>query len=307
MIQKIILKNFQIHKKFVFIPDEYFNIITGVNDGGKSSIIRAIFWVYYNSPSGDWMRREKNGKVFTTSVKIIYEDDVIERIKGENKNIYKLNGESYSNFGYSIPDPVQEALKVHSLKVGNAKLYPHIAMQDDHLFLVYEPNTLKASVINMLTGAEILQKAIKEFNKEKLGCTKTINILKEDIDNLKVDYKDLAYIKDAKKRLTNIFNKRKKLIKTLEKIENLQKIKQNLSKYRKTLKIQIPDISKITELQVMIEDIRERRGSLEWTKNILAENEKRVLKFSNLQCIYKVDLQKAIKESKVCSKCGRPL
>jgi len=69
MIKKLILKNFQIHKKLVLEFDEKITVIKGSNDSGKSSIIRAIYWIFYNQPTGDWMCRiDNDGTINDTSV-----------------------------------------------------------------------------------------------------------------------------------------------------------------------------------------------------------------------------------------------
>lgn len=57
-IKKIILQNFQSHKYTVIELDEELNVIVGPSDSGKSAIIRALKWVLYNEPAGDFFIRE---------------------------------------------------------------------------------------------------------------------------------------------------------------------------------------------------------------------------------------------------------
>ena len=48
----ITIKNFQSHKKTVITLAPTLTAITGKSDHGKSSIIRALRWVYNNKPQG---------------------------------------------------------------------------------------------------------------------------------------------------------------------------------------------------------------------------------------------------------------
>lgn len=304
MIKKIILRNFQIHKKFIFVPDKHFNVIKGRNDYGKSSIIRAIFWTAYNSPSGDWMRREKNGKLYTASVKIIFEDGtIIKRTKGEDINRYELNGNSFDNFGFQVPEPIQKALKINRLKIGNNQLYPHIAMQDDPLFLVYESGPFKASVINMLTGAEIIDKAVKDFNKDKLAASREIKTNENDIDQFRIDIKELDYIKDLDEKVKNVKKNDKKLQKMVEKLEFLQEIKQRFKRFEKAKSIKIPNLKRVIEISDKISNLKDK-------SSVLYDIE---LNIERLESCVKtmgeniIRLKKQLGSIKVCSECGRPL
>ena len=56
-LKQITLKNFQSHKDSTIQLDRGLNAIIGPSDSGKSAIIRAIKWVLYNEPSGDFFIR----------------------------------------------------------------------------------------------------------------------------------------------------------------------------------------------------------------------------------------------------------
>jgi len=339
MIRKIILKNFQIHKKLIWNFHEHFSVIVGDNDRGKSSIIRALNWIFYNSPSGDWMRRTRKKKRLQTTVKIILKnDDVIQRIKGDNVNRYKLNDQDYNNFGYQVPEPIVKALRINCLKVGNIQLYPHVAMQDDPLFLVYESAPVRASVINILTGAELIQKAIKEFSKDKLNINKNIKLYDKEIENFDKSIKKLEYIKDFDKDFEEIS-------KSIIKLENLQKrydfleksqikienYKKSIKKADKVLKIDVDKISKDYRVLLLLIKIRQHNKSLNYKipdiiKIRKLQDELKVLedrrrKFYGL-CDNLMDRHKMIHDcetdiqinreelkdiGEVCPECGKPI
>ena len=86
MIQTGVIRNFQSHKKSILNLSKGVNVIVGKTDSGKSAIIRALRWLFTNTPSGDAFRSWDGGdtKVSATFYDM---DKKITRIKG-NKNAY---------------------------------------------------------------------------------------------------------------------------------------------------------------------------------------------------------------------------
>lgn len=206
MIKRIVLRNFQIHKRLELNFDKRLNVLTGSNDSGKSSIIRAIYWLMYNSPFGDWMRRiNKQGIMETTSVKIIFDDDtIIQRIKGDGINKYIVDDEVYENFGYSIPQQVLKKIKIYPFVTNKENFNVHISMQDEQPFLIHESAPVKASVLDTLTGNSVLQKAISSFNKENIQISKDIGTLEDTIKDDEETLKKIPDLNEAQKRIDNV-------------------------------------------------------------------------------------------------------
>lgn len=199
MIKKITLINFQVHKRLELEVNERFNVWTGANDSGKSSIIRAMYWAFYNQPSGDWMQRiDRSGKKRVTTVKILFADDtLLIRKKGDGINLYKVDGEKYENFGYSIPEQVAEKLRMYPLETNKEIFNINVGMQDDKAFLIHESAPARASVLDVLTGNSIIQKAISSFGKESIAKSKQISMLEQSIIEDEESLKSLPDIDKA--------------------------------------------------------------------------------------------------------------
>lgn len=237
MLKKLILINFQIHKKLEVELHKRFNIIIGSNDHGKSSIIRAIHWVFYNEPHGDWMNRiNEKGEKEITSVKLVFDDNtVITRKKGIGINSYEIDGEPYKDFGYGVPEQVLEKLKIVPFKTNKQEFNLHIAMQDEQPFLIHESGPVKASVLDVLTGNSLLQKTIISFNKESIQISKdrktVVSAIEDDKEALK-SIPDLENIDSLVKEIEKLEVKQEEL---KSEVKFLHQDKYNLALHSKVL------------------------------------------------------------------------
>ena len=105
-IQKLVLENFQSHKHSEIEFDPYLNVIVGPSDQGKSAIIRALKWVLFNEPAGDFFIRKGESKC---SVTVIFNDGTkLIRFRSKAKNTYHVYDKSgkpmvFEGFGTSVP------------------------------------------------------------------------------------------------------------------------------------------------------------------------------------------------------------
>lgn len=236
-IVQIVLINFQYHKKLVINIEKGFNCITGNNNKGKSSVIRAINWVITNSPRGDWMRkRTKKNTTLTTTVKIIFDDGtVVKRVKGKDKNYYVVNGKEFHDFTRTgIPKDIMDVFALDAKMIEAIDVHPNIDMQDDEPFLVYDKTTTKAVAINLITGASVIEDSIKSYNKDRLEHSRDITYNNKVIKETKESLKRYDVLKDV--NLKPVKKKIAKLQKHCEKIEKLKQLKNEYTDYSNTIK-----------------------------------------------------------------------
>ena len=115
LIRALRIRDFQAHKNRTIELDERITTIVGPSDIGKSVIVRALRWVCRNQPQGSEFIRE--GKK-TATVRIEVDNQTIERSRGA-ANSYKLNDRVYSSFGSSVPDPINDILRVGDINFQN--------------------------------------------------------------------------------------------------------------------------------------------------------------------------------------------
>ena len=118
MIHTLSIHNYQSHKETHLVLSKGINVIVGVTDSGKSSILRAVEWAAKNQPStGDpsWWSKGK------MEVELGFDDCIVRRIKKGASNLYELeypntDGEmekhSFKSFRTEVPEEIQTAINM---------------------------------------------------------------------------------------------------------------------------------------------------------------------------------------------------
>ena len=115
MLKKVLIENFQSHKKseFDFVPGV--NVIIGASDTGKSAIFNAINWVATNRPLGESFRSEWGGD---TKVTIhTSSDEQVGRNRTQSTNEYVINNTPLTAFKSDVPQAVLDVLQLDSYSI----------------------------------------------------------------------------------------------------------------------------------------------------------------------------------------------
>lgn len=112
MIEKLTLSNFQAHSKLEIQFDARITSIVGPTDTGKSSIIRALWWLIKNTPNGSEFIR--HGAKFTC-VELEVDGQLINRTRGSGENSYNLNSDEFKAFGVSVPPEIEKLLRIEDI------------------------------------------------------------------------------------------------------------------------------------------------------------------------------------------------
>ena len=106
MITKLILENFEGHKRTVFDFSNGLNVFVGESDRGKSSVFRAFKLLTQNKPGGEWMRPLYwEGETVITGV-FSNPDFTLKRTRGKSTNTYQLNDDDPVAAGTSVPENI---------------------------------------------------------------------------------------------------------------------------------------------------------------------------------------------------------
>lgn len=155
MIESIRIKQFQKHKDTTLEFANGLNVICGESHNGKSAIIKAILWVLTNKPSGTAFRRiGHDGE--DTSVKILFNDGSVERVRGDKRNCYIYDNEEFKAVRTDVPSEIQHFVNINECCL-QSQFVPHYLLSDS-------PGEV-ARTLNSIVGLEDIDKANKHVGR----------------------------------------------------------------------------------------------------------------------------------------------
>lgn len=192
MLKKLILRNFQAHTRLELELDPYITTIIGPNDVGKSTIIRALYWLAFNKPSGDSFIR--HGKEFC-KVTLELDNTKIARKKSENENTYLLESKEYKSFGVKVPEDIENILNL-----GDINFQKQL---DSPFWFTLTGGEISKEINSIIALSKIdstLSRLAQEVKKSKMSIT----ITQERIQQSEVDIRENEWVLEAEKDLEEI-------------------------------------------------------------------------------------------------------
>lgn len=267
MIKSLKIQNFQSHKKTQIKFSKGINLICGKTDSGKSSVRRALDWVISNKPSGDSFRSNWGGE---TKVEIKIKNQIIKRIKGNNKNEYFLNKNKYKSFGQNLPEDVSKLININPV---------NIQRQFDSVFLFSKSPGEVAKYLNRIIDIDIIDKSQSNISKEIRKEISKIQEQKQKKVNLKAELTSFKWIKDAERKIAQIEKLKEEIFRLKNTYINAQK---NLVEIE-NLQYKKKDIFKTLRFKGVVESLIKGWNNLKQIKETQVKNQKDLLLFFDLR------------------------
>ena len=238
MINSILIRNFQSHKRSLLEFSKGVNVIVGSTDAGKTAILRALRFAVENRPLGKDIQSTWGGE---TSVTVNVDDNVVVRSKGK-KEMYVVNDLELTAFGTSVPKEVQEIFNFSEI---------NLQQQRDNAFLLDETSGNVAGHFNKIANLQkidfiqsriesVLRHINQTIGKKADGKQSAtgLNLELERTEAKLQKYNHLQKFEDYLEVIENMEVKRNQIaikIKSLEKIltdiENINKKIKAIRKY----------------------------------------------------------------------------
>jgi len=278
MLKRIKIKNFQSHKdtELSFVPGV--NVLLGLGQSGKTSVIRALQLVLTNRPLGARFFSDFAGKKGTTEVELeLSEGNMInlqkqislskEREKLVRSSSYKMDGQEYVGFGDKVPDLIADKLNMSVL---------NIQEQFDKPFLITSPPGEVARELNRITRLEKADEWTKALATQVNSVKGDVELLKQQLKEKKKEleaYEDLPAMEKDVEKAERI---KARLDVSLEEEANLRYLISHLDDIEVTLVEQkrILDVEPLVDqAERLLEELEERRKEKAGIERGLAEIE----------------------------------
>jgi chromosome segregation ATPase len=219
MIKSVTIKNYQGHKKTELEFHSNVNAIIGASDKGKSSIFRSLRWAIENKRSSNF-RSNWGGD---TIVKLVTDEGVVERIKTDKDNMYKLSDIEYKAIGQDVPNDVKDILNFKDLNIQG---------QHNNHFLLSETSGEVARYFNKIADLEIIDRSLKNVDSKHRKVKSEITFNESELLSEQEELKEYDWLEEAREsfelieemesKLTRVNNKFNAIDSILSEIEELE-------------------------------------------------------------------------------------
>lgn len=336
MIRKIIINNIQSHKHTEIDFTEGVNAIIGSSCSGKTAILRSLYWVIENRPTGtsilcsNWNKDKKGNVIDEMSVTLVTEKGFVKRYRNTESNGYIVhyadgNEVKLEAIKTDVPDEVSEFLNLTDINVQK---------QLDAPFLLSDSAPEAARYLNNIVHLDSIDTTLARADKNKREVSQNIKYVGEQLNADKLKLSKYDYLDDANKLLEKVeryneqavdignkwvelandlrqFNEVKDYSKELDLISRIEKFNNQADELCDEIQELNDDIScfkNVIDYSKELELI-EKIDSIEIPDNSELEDDIDDYEY-NLNKIKKCEIEiEKLKEQlpEVCPTCGRPL
>lgn len=203
-LKRVILENFQSHRQTEIVLAPTVSALIGESDQGKSAVVRALRWLFYNKPQGAEFVR-----VGADSCRVAAEFDdgvTVIREKRGRVNRYEIRHpgrepEVLEGVGREVPAQVREVVEICPLRLEGASFELHVAHQLDPPFLLKETPAVRARAVGHLSGTDLFDAADKRAARRLSDLSRLRRELEEKAASLEAEMAGLGDLGELEARL----------------------------------------------------------------------------------------------------------
>lgn len=226
MIDDILIRNFQSHKRTELKLSKGVNVLVGSSDQGKSAVIRALRWLVFNRPKGSSFKSWWGGP---TIVRVRLMDGTrVRRVKGK-KNLYQLSlkghkPESLKGFGQGVPHQIADVLNFGEL---------NWRLQMDAPFLLSSSGGEIARRINRIVHLDDIDKVHANLNAQRLANSQEQQAAEISLREAKDELKSMERLDELQPQIDKVRKLDSKITKQRNDYERLKRLLENYKRSRK--------------------------------------------------------------------------
>ena len=220
MITRITIHNFQCHKHLDLDLGRS-TMLSGNSNSGKTAVLRALYWVLFNTPSGDayvsyWAKNKTKFKADEyTSVIVEVDGHIIERKRSNDFNGYIVDGKVYEALRTAVPD---EVTKIFNLADAS------VQRQMDAPFLLAATPGEASQYLNSLAGLECVDEILTIAKRNVADTSAILEETKDSVDALEKEVGYYGWVASAEDLLKKASDEEPAIASLTHRIETLSKL-----------------------------------------------------------------------------------
>lgn len=248
IIKRLKLRNFQIHRTLDLELGE-FSAIIGPSSAGKTSILRALDWLFY----GNYDQTYPNNPEQETSVAIQLASGTViarSRLGDKNRAAIRKPGEDavlFEDFGAVIPG-LSELINVREIQAGTKSVNLNFSNQDDPVFMVNSTwsGPAKAAWLGRLYGAHIITAMLRLMSGDKRDHESDRKRFDTDVEALMLRlaaYGDTKAAAEAVAQSRTYLDKMTKMVALTDEMASIMEKKHYIRQYMVLMSVDLDDLN----------------------------------------------------------------
>lgn len=240
MIQTLLIQNFQSHKRTELNFDRGVNVIIGPSDSGKSAILRALRWLFWNRPQGDGMKSNwcKKGDITVAKIWANSGDHASREIGVDGKHFYTQHAQLFKAIRTEVPQEVQDFLNVSDI---------NLQRQLDQPFLISNTPGEVALHFNKVAKLDKIDTATQRINGWIRELTNVIKYNESQKDTLSTQLESFEYLEKAEIELEALEEMDKRYVQACQNktklfslISNITSVETEINRESTLLPLEVP-------------------------------------------------------------------
>jgi DNA repair protein SbcC/Rad50 len=249
--QKLVIENFQSHQYTEIEFTQGVNVFVGPSDSGKSAILRALRWLLFNIPRGTEFIRVGAKECRVTLC--LQDGAKITRVRGISVNRYLLHtrdGEEqiFEGFGSTVPQEITKAHDMQAITLDEKEILPHFGTQLESPFLLFESDRTKAKMIGRISGAQLIDQALKKANHDRQSANHEVKQLEQQQLRSQEKLQQYENLSLLEERLTQAEKMYEEISLKKKRVEALSRYQRELEAVHAKKEFLLTAIQKLTHL-----------------------------------------------------------
>lgn len=170
-LEEMRVAGFQSHADTVITLASGLNVIVGPSDSGKSALLRALWWLYYNKPRGtEFIKIGENS--LAVSVRFADGTELQRKRTRSASGSYEIarpgaDPVTLTNIGHSLPPDIVAVHKTPLVELAGEEVSLNIARQFDPPFILGSTNAINLALLDLLTKNDAAFQLIRDLRSRE--------------------------------------------------------------------------------------------------------------------------------------------